>query len=294
MFEFTWDIDPIAFSLGPVEIRWYGLIFLCVFLGGYALFRWQVLRGGGSEDDAADIFVPAILGVLIGARLGHVLFYEMDKALADPLWVFQIWKGGLASHGATVGLLVAIWVYARMHRQSWIESLDRFAFSAALGAALVRLGNFMNSEIVGRVTDGTWGVRFPRHDHPALGALAPLRHPSQLYEFAMGISVMGILWIVDRATGREQRPRGVLIWTFFIAYFIGRFCVEFFKEYQTLATSSALTMGQILSIPMALFGLAMLLWSLRRGTKAAWNLAPVEAQDSRAVRRRQTRKKGRK
>lgn len=290
MFEFTWDIDPVIVQLGPFALRYYGLIFLGVFLGGYAFFRWQLLRAGASEQDATDIFIPAILGVLIGARLGHVFFYEPERFLADPLWLFQIWKGGLASHGATLGLLVAIYWYARRHRQSYIESLDRFSFSAALGATLVRVGNFFNSEIVGRVTDQTWGVRFPRYDHVAN---PPLRHPSQLYEVLLGLSVIGALWLIDRAAGKEKRPRGLLIASFFALYFSGRFVVEFWKEYQTLPTSWPLTMGQFLSIPMALLGWAAVVWSIKRKVPAAWNPAE-DAAPVRAERRRQARSRRKK
>ena len=284
-----WDLDPVAFQIFGIPIRYYGLIFLCVFLGGFALFRWQVRRGGGPEQDAADIFVPAILGVLIGARLGHVIFYEPGRALADPLWVFQIWKGGLASHGATAGLLFAIFVYARYPgwfpgsrcrraRQSPMEALDRFAWSSALGATLVRVGNFVNSEIVGRPTDGTWGFRFPRFDkvNESAGACATLRHPTQLYEVALGVTVIGILLLVDRLAGQEKRPRGLMISTFFAAYFTGRFFVEFFKAYQTLPTAFPLTMGQILSIPAATAGFLGIWWAFHRGIPAKWDLAPVE------------------
>ena len=288
MFEFTWDVDPVAIEIFGIPIRYYGLIFLCVFLGGFALFRWQVRRADGPEQDAADIFVPAILGVLIGARLGHILFYQLDKALQDPLWIFQIWKGGLASHGATIGLLVAIFVYARYpgwfpgskcqrQRQSPLEALDRFSFSCALGATLVRVGNFFNSEIVGRPTDQTWGVRFPRFDKPPAGTEALLRHPSQLYEVALGLAVLGILFLVDKLAGKEKRPRGLLISTFFAAYFTGRFFVEFWKAYQTqILADFPLTMGQLLSIPAALVGYLGIWWAFHRGLPAGWNVGPPE------------------
>src|SRR5690606_14746608 len=148
--------------------------------------------------------------------------------------------GGLASHGAVVGLIVAMWLFTKRRGVPFLEGADRFAFSAALGATLVRLGNFFNSEIVGRKTDGDWGVRFPHFD----GDNAPLRHPSQVYEVVVGLFVMLCLYWVDRWAGKEKRPRGLLISVFFALYFAGRFTVEFFKEYQTLSPeSSPLTMG---------------------------------------------------
>lgn len=266
MPTFTWDIDPVLLSIFSWEIRYYSLIFVAVFLGGYSLLNWQIKRGGGDEEAAGDFIFYGVLGVLIGARLGHVAFYDLDKALEDPLWVFRIWEGGLASHGAAIGLAVSMFLFTRKKGVSFIEGADRFAFSAALGAALVRLGNFFNSEIVGRAVEGqAWGVRFPRYEqHPVL------RHPSQLYEFAMGLVILGALWLFDRSLGREKRPRGAMVSAFFLLYFTGRFLVEFVKEYQTLPMGSVLTMGQWLSLPeiaLGLFGLAL---SFKRRVPAGW------------------------
>lgn len=259
----------------PIGLRYYSLLFVGVFLGGYALLHWQIRRGGGPEEAAGDFIVYGVLGVLIGARLGHVLFYDLDKALEDPLWVFQIWTGGLASHGAVVGLIVAMWLFTKRRGVPFLEGADRFAFSAALGATLVRLGNFFNSEIVGRVVpDQSWGVRFPRYDHQL--AVAPLRYPTQLFEVALGLFVLLCLWLADRATGKENRPRGLLISVFFLVYFAGRFLVEFFKEFQTLQETSALTMGQILSIPGFLIGVGGVIWSLKERVPAEW---PREEDD---------------
>lgn len=271
--EFVWDIDPVLFRLGPLQFRYYGLLFLAVFLGGVRLFRWQVVRGGGSDRQGEAILVTGVIAVLVGARLGHVFFYEFDRAMADPAWIIQFWKGGLASHGATLGLLVGLFVWAKRRGQSYIETLDRFAWTATLAAILVRVGNFFNSEIVGRKTGGDWGVRFPRYDHEVakLGIEhVPLRHPSQIYEALMGVGVFLVLLAVDKAAGKESRPRGLMISTFFAVYFAGRFLVEFFKEYQTLPTDSSLTMGQILSIPAVLAGVVGIIWSLKKGVKAHW------------------------
>lgn len=278
----------------PLEIRWYSLLFVGVFLGGYSLLNWQVRRGGGDEEVAGDFIVYGVLGVLIGARLGHVLFYDLDHALHDPMWVLKIWTGGLASHGATLGLIVAMYLFTRSRHVPFLEGADRFAFSAALGATLVRLGNFFNSEIVGRKTDGSWGVRFP-HFGPDAGN-PPLRHPSQLYEVAMGLLVMLVLYIVDKKAGEEKRPRGLLISTFFVVYFAGRFFVEYFKEYQKLPESSPLTMGQYLSIPAFFLGVYGVFWSLKRRLPAGWPSADEEDEDDeeeRLAERARRRKKKR-
>ena len=187
MPKFTWNIDPALFHLGSYELRYYSLIFVAVFLGGHALLRWQIMRGGGDDEDASDFFVYGVLAVLIGARLGHVIFYDYEKALNDPIWVLKIWTGGLSSHGAVMGLLFAMWLFTKRKGISYVEGMDRFVFAAALGATLVRVGNFFNSEIVGKVTDQTWGVRFPRYDQ---SLDAPFRHPTQIYEVALGLAVL--------------------------------------------------------------------------------------------------------
>lgn len=253
----------------PVGIRYYSLLFVGVFLGGYALLNWQIQRGGGDEEVAGDFIVYGVAGVLVGARLGHVIFYDLDHALSDPLWVLQIWTGGLASHGAVIGLIIAMWLFTKRRGISFFEGSDRFAFSAALGATLVRLGNFFNSEIVGRqVPDQSWGVRFPRYDTHM--AEAPLRYPTQLLEFLLGLSVLLALYVTDRMAGREKRPRGLLISMFFLLYFAGRFTVEFVKEFQPEETHGLLTMGQLLSIPGFFIGVFGVFASLRSKVPAGW------------------------
>lgn len=310
-----------------VAIRYYSLIFVLVFLGGYWLLDWQIRRGGGGREEAGDFIVYGVVGVLAGARLGHVIFYDLDKALADPMWVFAIWTGGLASHGATIGLILAMWLFTARRGVSFLEGADRFAFSAALGATLVRLGNFLNSEIVGaEVKDGSWGVLFAKTCEPrpetigcwkAFGMRAAdyaekcqsgnldcwgydetviYRHPSQLYEVALGLLVLLSLYLFDRALGKEKRPRGALISLFFVLYFVGRFIVEFFKDYQTDFERNwdMLSMGQLLSIPGILLGLYGLYWTFQRRLPAGWALAgdalavedePEQDEEDRAPRR---------
>jgi phosphatidylglycerol:prolipoprotein diacylglycerol transferase len=263
----------------PIGLRYYSLLFVGVFLGGYALLNWQITRGGGDEETAGDFIVYGVLGVLVGARLGHVIFYDLDHAMEDPLWVFEIWTGGLASHGAVIGLIIAMWLFTKNRGIPFLEGADRFAFSAALGATLVRLGNFFNSEIVGKkVPDQSWGVRFPRYDHTM--ADPPLRYPTQLYEVALGLFVMATLYAVDRAKGQEKRPRGLLISTFFLVYFTGRFLVEFYKEFQSAAESGPLTMGQYLSMPGIVIGIVGVIATLKNPVPAGWpRQASAESED---------------
>ncbi len=270
---FVWDLDPILLDLGPLQLRYYGIIFASMLYIGFLLWRWQMLRGGHKEALANKFLLWGVIAVMAGARLGHCFFYEPARYLADPVSILYFWKGGLSSHGATAGLAVALVWFARRYRLSVLEVMDRFAMSAAVGAAAVRLGNFFNSEVVGRATDAAWAVCFPVYDCHALKmcpAAVP-RHPSQLYEFTMGLAVLGALWLSDRLAGRERRPPGLLAGLFLALYFSGRFMVEFVKEYQAahLSTAdSALTMGQYLSLLPLAAGLALVAWSLikrRRG-----------------------------
>ncbi len=263
-----------------IELRYYSLLFVVVFLVGYAFLNWQIRRGGGGIDEAGDFIVYGVVGVLVGARLGHVLFYDLEKAMDDPAWIFMIWTGGLSSHGATVGLIIAMWLFTRVRKIPFLEGSDRFSFSAATGAMLVRIGNFFNSEIVGRETHSYWGVRFPRFDCPPSkgpDCVAPLRHPTQLYEAALALLTLIVLLVADRAMGKERRPRGALISLFFAVYFTGRLGLEFTKEYQVQALEGTFTMGQYLSLIPALLGWYGLWWSFKKKLPAGWQ--PVEEEE---------------
>lgn len=284
-----WDMEPDLLNLGPLTIRFYGVLFALGLLLGFYLWRWQMDRGGHHRPTTEKYLVWGVVAVLVGSRLGHCLFYEPEIYLKNPLKILEIWKGGLASHGATLGLILSLWLYARRYKFSFFEIIDRFAMSATMGAIFVRLGNFMNSEIVGKVWDGAWAVRFPRYaemnqrtleanlGHPLGYAVLPLpRHPSQLYEALGGLAVFLLLLLVDRAL-KEKRPRGLLAGLFLTGYFTFRFLVEFFKEFQSLASlkldpqlhvitvtpTSGLTMGQYLSIPFILLGIVLVVMSIR-------------------------------
>ncbi len=263
------------FLSDQVELRYYSLLFVVVFLGGHALLNWQIKRGGGSPEVASDFIVYGVLGVLVGARLGHVAFYDLDKALADPWWVFKIWTGGLASHGAVVGLIFVMYLFTKKRGVPFLEGADRFAFSATLGATVVRIGNLMNSEILGReVPDQSWGMRFPRVD-PA----GSLRYPSQVYEILLGLFVFLGLFLADQRMGKEKRPRGALISWFFVLYFTGRLFTERYKEIEGLAKDSPITMGQYLSVPGVLLGVFGLWWAYKHREPVGWREPGDEYED---------------
>lgn len=171
------------------------------FVVGYLLLLWQ-MRRAGFEEEAGDFQNYAIPGGIIGARLGQALFYDLDQALADPIWVLRIWSGGLASHGALLGLALAMALFTKRRGISFLEGCDRFVFSCAITVALVRLGNWFNSEIVGKPTDGSWGVLFPRHD---TFELVP-RHPAQLYESLLGFVLLIVLFVaIDGSVAKTGR-----------------------------------------------------------------------------------------
>ncbi len=240
---------PVAFHIGDIPIRWYSLSHICNFVVGYLLVRWQFLRAGGRERDTDIMLVATVIATIVGGRFGHVIFYEWDRFVADPTLLVRFGEGGIASHGSTLAFILMIALFSKWRGVRFLDVADRMSFGGAFGAGIIRLGNLANSEIVGRPTDGTWGFRFPRHDGLETEIL---RHPSQIYEFVMGMGVLATLLAVDRKMG-ERRPVG-LIWTLFLAlYFSGRFTVEFFKEFQALA-AGGLTMGQWLSLPLATIG----------------------------------------
>ena len=253
---FVWDVSPILLTLGPIQVRYYGLLFAIMMIGGYYLWQWQMLRGGHTQKQAEGFFLWGAIAVIGGSRLGQVLFYDPARYLANPIEILYVWRGGLASHGATLGLVLVLYLYARHLKLSKLEVLDRFSMSAALGALMVRIGNFMNSEIIGRITNLPWCVHFVRY----LDGGKYCRHPSQLYEASFGLAILVGLVLLERKLGKK-RPPALLIGVFLVSYFFCRFLVEFVKEYQILPSGSSLTMGQYLSIPFFLMGVYLLVYA---------------------------------
>lgn len=271
--EFVWDIYP-GFTVGGVGIRWYSVIYSVTLVACWGLMIWQIRRGGGEEREANWLTAACIFAVFVGGRLGHLVFYEFDRLVADPAVLWRFREGGIASHGSTFALLLVVATFARIRRVPVLEVFDRTSIAVALAAATIRIGNLFNSEVVGRVTDQSWGVRFPYYDR--MKELSPLRHPSQIYEFVMGFAIFLAMLAVDRKLG-ESRPRGFLFGMFMALYFTGRFVVEFFKEYQTLSPDAPLTMGQWLSIPLAAVGWWTWGRAWRRREPAGWSSAPSES-----------------
>ena len=260
-----WNVDPVMVTLGPISIRWYGILFSSTFVLGYVLLYWQFKRARHTDtrDDLLALYRLAfflVIGAGAGAYLGHRIFYHWYRFFTNPLSLMSLKGGlrGLSSHGAAIGILTAAFLFHLQSKMRYVEILDRLSFSVAVAAILVRLGNLMNSEIVGRKTNVPWAFCFQRYD----GALIP-RHPSQIYEAFIGLVVLVSLFMVDRKAGGEKRPLGLMSSVFLLIYFTLRFLTEFFKEYHILAPEFPLTMGQYLSMPFVVVGVCLLVWSLK-------------------------------
>jgi phosphatidylglycerol:prolipoprotein diacylglycerol transferase len=252
------EISPIAFHLGPISVHWYGLMYLIGFFAGWGLLAWRlrVSPRGFSYEQLSDILFYSALGIIIGGRLGYVLFYAWSDLVANPLFIFQIWKGGMAFHGGLIGVIVALAFYAHKIKKNLVDLTDFVAPVVPIGLGAGRIGNFINSELWGKVTEGPWGMIFPN------GGPLP-RHPSQLYEFFLeGVVLFLILWFYSM----KSRPRWAVSGLFLLCYGVFRFIVEFVRVPDIQIGYLAfgwLTEGQLLSLPMIVLGMIMLMWAYR-------------------------------
>ncbi len=283
------DIDPILFELGPLAIRWYGLAYLAAFASAWWLGRWrgqrpQLLQPNErwSSDDVADLVFYAAVGGVLGGRLGYCLVYAFDAWLREPLFVFQIWQGGMSIHGGILGAVVALLWFAARQGRPMLQVTDFAAPCVPLGLGLGRLGNFANTELPGRATDSAFGMIYPC----AAGAVARInptctgvwesfaRHPSPLYQAAAeGLVLFACIWLL----GRQRRQVGVLSGAFVCLYGVVRFAVEYFREPDAAigfvdvawgggVSANWLTMGQLLSLPMVIIGMLLVLFAVRRNS----------------------------
>lgn len=272
----VWDFDPVLFSIGSFDIRYYGLMWaIALLLGGY-MFNSFCKKEGLDQKIADSIFIYGTLATIIGARVGHCLFYEPSYYLAKP-WaiITEIRDGGMASHGAAIGLLIGLWLFSRKNKMPYIWSLDRIMIPVGIGGAIVRLGNLFNSEIIGNVTDVPWGFKFVRL-YPNLPIEAvPVQHPTQLYEALCYIVTFVILAYMYYAKDMGRRRPGVLFGVGLEGIFLTRFIIEFIKiEQVDFEKGMMLDMGQILSIPFIVLGIYML---YRGFAKPAKEVVTVQA-----------------
>jgi phosphatidylglycerol:prolipoprotein diacylglycerol transferase len=255
------QFDPVAVQLGPVAIHWYGLMYLVAFVQILLLGRWAMKHRPWTGWDAKmldDVLFYGVIGVIVGGRLGYVLFYKPGEYLANPVDIFKVWEGGMSFHGGFLGVIVALALFAHVHRLRWLAVTDFIAPLVPLGLAAGRLGNFINGELWGRATDLPWGMVFPQaHD----GGIA--RHPSQLYQLAgEGLLLFAVLWMYSK----KPRPVGAVSGVFLIGYGSLRFLAEFAREPDDFLglLGLGLSMGQWLSLPMVVAGVAMLVWAQRK------------------------------
>lgn len=251
----NWDVSPEIIQIGSLAIRWYGLLFACGFLVGQQIMNWIFKLENKDIKDLDNLLMYMVFSTVLGARLGHCLFYEPQYYLSNPIAILKVWEGGLASHGATVGILIGIFVFSRIYnRYTWLYLLDRLVIVIALSGAFIRLGNLMNSEIVGKPTDATWGFVFVRNLTPEGFPENFARHPSQLYESIFCVFLF-IFLLIMYIKYKSKTPYGRIFGWFVVLLFSQRILIEFTKENQVdFENNMLLNMGQILSIPMVIFG----------------------------------------
>ena len=256
------NFDPIALQLGPIAIRWYGLMYLTAFAAVIVLGRMRIRTQPWlsiSSRDLDDMLFYGVLGVVLGGRLGYILFYKPLEYLHDPIRIFFVWEGGMSFHGGFLGVILAMLWFARSHGKKWLQVTDFIAPLCPLGLGAGRVGNFINGELWGRPSDLPWAMVFPQVDGLA-------RHPSQLYEFLLeGLVLFALVWFYSR----RWRPLGAVSGMFLAGYGVLRFLVEFTREPDSFLglLSLELSMGQWLSLPMIAAGVAMIIWANGHGRR---------------------------
>lgn len=274
----TWNVDPIFITVFGVDIAYYGLLWASAFGIGLWLMSLMVKKEGLDPEISGSALVYAVISTVIGARLGHCLFYDPMTYLANPLSILNIREGGLASHGAAIGLLIGIWLFSRKWKTPYIWLLDRIGIVVTIGGALIRIGNLINSEIYGTQTDLPWGFIFVR-----AGETLPM-HPTQIYEAVAYLILFAILTHMYWRTKISNR-RGVMFGVFLIGLFSARFIIESIKNVQSsFEESMFFNMGQWLSIPFIIAGVVILIYALKRAPQPYTNM-PTAKSASRTERR---------
>lgn len=251
---FTNNISPVLFSFGAIQIHWYGLFFAAGIVFCYLFLVRAFEKNGYPVKHIDSLAIYLFLGLLIGARLGHIFFYEPDYFLANPVEILKVWHGGLASHGAAIGMLISYLIWLKVNKVKFTKYVDLIVVPMPVAAACVRIGNFFNSEIIGNPTGGNYGVIFKR-----LGEDFP-RHPAQLYEAVLALFTFGVLYFLYKKY-YGKLPQLFILFAFLLVYFLGRFILEYFKDlHGPLPTDFPLSMGQVLSILPVLLAVGYYGW----------------------------------
>lgn len=264
----TWTADPVIFEIGFFSLRWYALMFIIGFFIGSKLMEVYFKKDGVDPEKVYTLFIYCFVGTIVGARLGHCLFYDPGYYLANPLEILKTWKGGLASHGGAIGVFLAVLMYAKNDKRSSLWVLDRLGIAVAPVAALIRVGNLFNHEIYGHVTSMPWGFRFIENIGAWSRGAEPIftepSHPTQIYEALCYIAVFAINTYLYYKTDARNR-RGLLLGVFFTGVFGSRFLIEYVKNVQeSFEEGMLLDMGQILSIPFIIGGVWLIVRALRK------------------------------
>lgn len=263
-----WNVSPEIFSLGPVHVRWYGLLFAVGFLFGYSHGEKMFKHENIDLKWLESLFIYLIVATIIGARLGHVLFYGWDYYSQHPIEILYVWQGGLASHGGVIGIIIAMFIWSKyVSKRSILWVLDRVVVPSVFVAALIRFGNLMNSEIYGIPTTLPWGVIFERN-HETVA-----KHPTQIYESLSYLVTFGVMLYMYWKT-KAKDYQGLLVGVFFVMVFSARFFIEFIKEEQeAFEKGMSLNMGQLLSIPFVLTGIFLIVRAVKKGSVIYQNQA---------------------
>lgn len=261
----TWNVDPVLFQLGPFALRWYSLAFMVGFLVGYDIVARMFKHEGAPEKWLGTLLAWTVAGTIIGARLGHVFFYEWDLYKQNPIEILYVWHGGLASHGGTIGIILGVILFSIITtKRSPLWTFDRLVVPIALVGGLIRLGNLMNSEIFGHATSLPWGFMFVRSREWHEVYFGQACHPTQIYEALCYFALFGLLMWMYWKKNAEERP-GLIFGTFFIGIFVPRFLIEFIKNNQVdFEQGMMLNMGQWLSVPFIIIGIALVIYALSR------------------------------